>query len=121
MSYFIEAREKIEKEVAEAKQLNNYSKVTAEPTAKALIGFCDQNDEFAQAVVQGGSFIECIAHCTKGVGGSMSDIDFYGKAVQFYFPGAEIEFLMKIHMSKYETVGGNSDNIIDFNLTDFLS
>lgn len=121
MSYFIEeAKGKILSELQEAKELNSYSKVTAEPTAKALMEFAEQNEEFAQAIVQGGSLKQCIEHCTKGIGGAISDLDFYGRAVQFYFPGAEIEFVMKIHMSKYETAGGNSDNIIDFKLTDFI-
>lgn len=35
----------------------------------ALLKFCRQNEEFAQAVVQGGSFKDCMAAVAKGVGG----------------------------------------------------
>ena len=34
----------------------------------------------------------------KGVGGSISDIEAYRKAVQFYFPGAEIETTMRVRL-----------------------
>ena len=33
-----------------------------------LVNFCKQDPEFAQAVVQGGSFAECMAAVAKGVG-----------------------------------------------------
>lgn len=60
--------------------------------------FCQQEPEFAQAVVQGGSFAECMNAVAKGVGKSISDLEAYGKAVQFYFPGAKIHFLMDIDL-----------------------
>lgn len=60
--------------------------------------FCQQEPEFAQAVVQGGSFAECMAAVAKGVGTAISDLEVYGKAVQFYFPGAKIHFQMDIDL-----------------------
>lgn len=64
----------------------------------ALKDFCLQDDEFAQAVAQGGSFADCMKSVAKGVGSSISDIEAYGKAVQFYFPGAKIHFQMTIDL-----------------------
>ena len=52
---------------------------------EALESFVRQDDEFAQAVAQGGSFGDCMAAVEKGVGNSISDMDAYHKAVLFYF------------------------------------
>lgn len=64
----------------------------------AVKDFCVQDEEFAQAVVQGGTFGECMNTVAKGVGTSISDLDAYKKAVQFYFPGAEIKMAMTIDL-----------------------
>ncbi len=64
----------------------------------ALLDFCGQDGEFAQAVVQGGSFKDCMDAVAKGVGVSISDLDAYRKAVQFYFPGAEIRYQMTVDL-----------------------
>ncbi len=63
---------------------------------EALESFVRQDDEFAQAVAQGGSFAECMTAVEKGVGASISDLEAYRKAVQFYFRGAEIRVMMEI-------------------------
>ena len=60
--------------------------------------FCTQDEEFAQAVVQGGDFPACMAAVARGVGRSISDLEAYKKAVQFYFPGAEIRMQMTIDL-----------------------
>ena len=59
---------------------------------EALESFVRQDDEFAQA----GSFAECMTAVEKGVGASISDLEAYRKAVQFYFRGAEIRMMMEI-------------------------
>ncbi len=73
-------------------------KVMAKPVADALMSFCGQEEEFAQAIVQGGSFQECMKVVAEGVGNSISDLDAYKKAVQYYFPGAEIRMQMTIDL-----------------------
>ena len=65
---------------------------------EALLSFVEQDGEFAQAVAQGGGFKECMDAVAKGVGNSISDLDAYRKAVQFYFPGAEIRMHMSIDL-----------------------
>lgn len=65
---------------------------------KTLTDFCKQDVEFAQAVAQGGSFLDCMKKVAEGVGNSISDLDAYRKAVQFYFPGAEIRMQMTIDL-----------------------
>ena len=72
----------------------------------ALAGFCKQDESFAQAVINGGTFAECIKYCTEGIGGNtgISDIDIYRRAVQFYFPGARVDFKIQIMTDGTETI-----------------
>lgn len=92
-----------------------------EAVRKALESFINQDDEFAQAVAQGGSFAECMNAVAEGVGNSISDIEAYRKAVQFYFKGAEVRMVMEIDLCpnrvKEEGSGGRR-KILD--LADFL-
>ena len=85
------------------KKLNKYAAVIAEPTAKALHGFCRQSEEFARAIAETDkTFKDCLETITKDIGSSISDIEVYQKAVEFFFPGAKVEFKMIIHMSEDE-------------------
>lgn len=64
-----------------------------------LLDFCRQDEEFAQAVAQGGSFAECMAAVAKGVkGNSIEDLKAYELAVAHYFPGAKIRCTMTIDL-----------------------
>lgn len=65
----------------------------------ALVNFCEQDSEFAQAVVQNEKTLtDFLASVAKGVGESISDIEAYKKAVRFYFPGADIKCTMAIDL-----------------------
>ena len=64
----------------------------------ALKDFCLQDEEFAQAVVEGGSLSDCMNAVASGVGNSISDLDAYKKAVKFFFPGAKIKMQMTIDL-----------------------
>lgn len=105
-------------------------KEIAAETADALKDFCNQESEFAQAVQQSGkSFQNCLDYVAKGAGSSLSDFKAYSKAVEFYFPGAKIQFQMKIDLigdadkpvpeqntpqQKKITVSFNSSSFMDF-------
>lgn len=71
----------------------------------ALAGFCRQNEALAQAVLNGGTLPECIKHCVQGLheNTGISDIDIYRRAVQFYFPGAMVDFHISIVTEGAET------------------
>ena len=88
-----------------AENLQQREKVIAEPTAKALHTFCEQSEEFSRAVIQTDkTFDDCLKSVVSGIkGNAVSDLEVYQSAVEFYFPGAKIEFRMLIHMSEYET------------------
>lgn len=77
---------------------DKYASAMKSAVLKALKDFVKQDAEFAQAVVQGGSFEDCMKAVAKGCGSSISDLDAYKKAVQFYFPGAEIRMTMTIDL-----------------------
>ena len=73
-------------------------KVMSPAVLETLKTFCLQDHEFAQAVAQGGSFSACMKAVADGVGTSISDLDAYKRAVQFYFPGAQIRMQMTIDL-----------------------
>ena len=73
------------------------------PVADALISFCRQQEEFAQAVVQSEkTFAVCVAHVVMGCGNALSDIEAYRKAVGFWFPGAVVDMVLTLRMSEFE-------------------
>ena len=117
MAFYTDAKKKIESAVDQAKKVGRVENVIARPTADALLTFCKQNEEFAQAVVQGKSFEDCVKTVARNIGNACSDLTVYQKAVEFYFPGAVVEFQMNIKMSKYEE---QPDNIISLNFMDFI-
>ena len=92
------AIQKLGKELKELKKGSSKVKAMKQPVHDALAEFCRQDEEFAQAVLQGGSFTDCMAAVAAGVSGSISDLDAYRRAVQFYFPGADIRFQMQINL-----------------------
>lgn len=92
------ALNRLKEEKDEGKKLNKYAGVMAEPVKKQLEDFCRQDEEFAQAVVQGGSFKDCMAAVTNGIGNSISDLEAYQKAVRFYFPGARVKMQMSVDL-----------------------
>lgn len=71
---------------------------------KALATFCEQNEKFARAVLDGGSANECIKSVADKIRTrkSVSDFDVYQLAVKYYSPVAVVDFVMKIRMSEYE-------------------
>lgn len=120
------AIEKLRKEAVSVS--GQKEKAMAPAVREALEEFCRQDEEFAQAVVQGGRFDDCMKKVAQGVGQSISDLEAYRKAVQFYFPGAEIRMTMTIDLigaaaeeaytPKHAAEGPASGIMLDF--TSFL-
>ncbi len=80
-----------------------YQQVIAADTARALISFCEQEPEFAQAVEESGkTFQDCLDSVCKNVGSGISDFTVFSRAVKFYFSTAEVHFNMTIDL-----IGGN--------------
>lgn len=119
---------KIKKELSEIKG-DKYADAVKKPTAEALMEFCRQDVEFAQAVVQCDKTLgDCLKTIMAGCGSSISDITVYRKAVQFYFSGAEVRMQMTIDLcgavadaqdgDTAEAPRKNAGIVLD--LTDFL-
>ena len=111
------AVEKLKKECADVKnKFGRYEKVLAEPVLDALESFVGQDEEFARAVYQNSqTFGDCLKAVAKDIAGAISDLDVYKRAVQFYFPGAEIEFCMKLHVNPYDLpASANGDKAKEF-------
>ena len=83
-----------------------------------LLEFCRQNEEFAQAVAQGGSFPDCMAAVAKGVGSSLSDLEAYRRAASFYFDGARVNFTMSIQLEPAAVEPQQTGILLD--LSDFF-
>lgn len=84
----------------------------------ALLEFCRQNEKFAQAVAQGGTFTDCMAAVAKGVGGSISDLGAYRRAAAFYFDRARVNFTMTIQLEPAEPKARQTGILLD--LSDFF-
>ena len=98
MSYKEKAIERLREESKQGKY-DRYGKEVKAAVLKALEGFIEQDEEFAQAIVEkDGSFEGCVAAVVKGCGSCISDIEAYRRAVGYYFPGATVRFKMEIDL-----------------------
>ncbi|MDE6707878.1 MAG: hypothetical protein K2K06_07575 [Oscillospiraceae bacterium] len=100
----------------------NAQSFIAEKTAQTLQQFCEQEQEFAQAVEQSGkTFQQCLDHVIKGIvkrgsTGSLSDLDAYRRAVKFYFPCAEVHQRFELDL-----IGNAKESAPEAKSFDFMS
>lgn len=98
--------DKLKKELSEIKGASRYVDAVKQEVYNAVMSFCGQSAEFAQAVEQSSkTFGQCCEAVVKNCGSCLSDIEAFRRAADFYFPGAKIEFRMVIHMSEWEEPG----------------
>lgn len=93
------AKEKLE---AEDKQFRGSREAMAVESyvLRTLLSFVEQEPRFAEVICgTTRTFSECCAAVVHGAGEMISDLDAYRKAVQFYFPNAEIAFVMNIKLT----------------------
>lgn len=99
--WYEQAKEKLESE-AKAGKYDCYAQVMKDRVCKKLLFFCQQDDEFAQAIVQGGTFEDCMkilaAEAKKCGSSGIADEDAYCQAVAFFFPGATIHTTMTVDL-----------------------
>ena len=112
-------------EQAEARLKDEFKTVTgryelamSSAVRDALLEFCRHNEEFAQAVAQGGSFKDCMTAVAKGLVSSISDLEAYRRAASFYFDGAKVQFQMIIQLEPAETEPDRGGLLLD--LSDFF-
>lgn len=116
--YTQQAIERLDKELKSG-SFDKYGKIMKQGVHDALVEFCRQDGEFAQAVVQGGSFTDCMAAVAKNCGNGISDIEAYRRAAQFYFDGANVEFEMHIYLCEADKPDRKGSIILS--LDDFFS
>lgn len=116
-------QDKEQKKGAESK----YATAVYNAVRDAMVGFCEQQEELADAVLQQEKTLgDCCEVIMKGCGSSISDIEVYAKAVEFYFPGAKVEMKMTVYMSEFEREEKQEApkkagaKILDLNLKDFF-
>lgn len=98
IDYKAQAIKKLDEEY-KAGKYDRYGRAVKAPVLKALKGFIEQENEFAQAIVESkGTFSDCLAKIMEKCGSSISDLEVYKRAVQFYFAGATIDFKMEINL-----------------------
>lgn len=95
--WYMSAKKKLETERKSGKY-DRYAAVMKDAVCDALDGFCRQDGEFAQAVVQGGTFEDCMKAVARNCGNAISDLEAFRRAVQFYFPGADVRFQMSVDL-----------------------
>lgn len=124
--YKLKAIEKINKELKEfnEQKAGRYGVVVKDAVADALLDFCRQDDEFAQAIVQADKTLtECCKEIMNNCGNSISDLEVYKRAVAFYFPGAGINMTMTIDLCA-SVRDGEADKpagkVIDLSLSDLF-
>ena len=90
-----DAEKKIREGVKDVK--SQHGRAVAPSVADMLCSFCRQNDGFAAAVIdRGATFAECVDEIMKGVGSSISDVELYRRAVQFWLEGADVEAQLRV-------------------------
>ena len=95
--WYEQAKAKLESE-KNSGSYDRYASAMKNAVCEALDGFCRQDAEFAQAVVQGGTFADCMKAVAKGCGSAISDLEAFRRAVRFYFPGADVKFHMTVNL-----------------------
>lgn len=117
MSWQEQALEKLDKEYKDFKG-NRYEAAMKKAVAEVLRDFCRQNEEFAQAVVQGGAFKDCMAAVAAGVTGALSDLEAYKRAAAFYFRSAQVKMELRIQL---EPDAEEDGKLIRLDFADFFS
>lgn len=98
-------------------------------TCYALIQFCKMEEEFAQAVVQSDkTFSDCLRAISKDMSNEngSSDVKVFQKAVQFYFPGATVENILRINLAgaaeapNITMTSGGKKSVLEMSLDDLF-
>ena len=95
--YRDQALKKIQAEYKSGKY-DRYGQVMKADVLRQIEDFIEQDDEFAQAVVQGGTFEDCMKAVAKSCGQALSDVEAYRRAAAFYFPGAKVKMQLTIDL-----------------------
>ena len=100
---FVDWRAKAKKKLEEEDELfkgGRAAKSVQSYILRTLLSFVDQEPRFAEVVCNTQrTFSECCAAVVHNAGEVLSDLEAYRRAVQFYFPNAEISFTMGVKLT----------------------
>lgn len=91
--------EKLDKEEKGGK-FDRYASAMKGYVKGALLTLCEQSERFADAVLDGDTFEDCMKAVAKNCGSAMSDLEAVKRAVKFYMKGADVSFQMVITEKK---------------------
>lgn len=92
-------REKLMEEKKSFKKASPCANAVKDAVYDTLCVFAEQEPEFAQAIEQSEKTLQdCCEYCVKGCGKSISDLEVFKRAAQFYFSTAEVHFNMTIDL-----------------------
>ncbi len=113
---------KLTDELQTVDKRNKYVNAVKNETFEMLCDLCNQSDTFENVIAESGKTLnDCLLEITKGIGTSISDIELYRRAVQFYCPNANIYFDMRIEMPNEETKSGTAEPQNIINIFDIIS
>jgi len=95
------AKEKVKTEFEKLpNSLDRKEKAVSSYVHNVISDACDQDERFAEVVYKfKRTLADCLKSAMKGVGSSISDIDVYRSAIQFYFPNSEIHATVSIEIT----------------------
>lgn len=120
--WYEQAAKKLEGE-QKAGKYDRCAQIMKDRVCETLGTFCQQDGEFAQAVVQGGTFEDCMKAVAENCGRGISDLEAFRRAVRFYFPGADVRFHMTVDLCasvEGEGVAPSAGEYKILDLEDFL-
>lgn len=96
----MDIKEKIENEALDAKSRGGKHSGFSGPMISAMVEFCQQEPELAQAVEQSDkNFGACLDYvATQAKSGVLSDLKAYKEMVKYYFPTAGITMKMTVNL-----------------------
>ena len=109
-------KEKLEKEI----KLGNFKRhadAMKDYVQGVILELCEQSENFAQAVLDGDTFEECMKAVAKGCGNAISDLEVCKRAVKFYRKDTDVHFQMVLEEKDTDRRSSPME-VID--LTDFL-
>ena len=119
--YKEKAIEKLDRELKAFHSSDNKAKAVKDAVANTLKMFCEQDEEFAQAIVQTDKTLsDCCESIMKKVGQSIEDIEVYKRAVNFYFAGADIKVTMEIDLIGSAAEKKSQDKVIKLTFDDLF-
>lgn len=94
--------------------------IVADAVLEVMEGFCRQSETFADAVLVGKPFDDCLKEVTKGLG-HYADSKMYEQCVKQYIPGAKIRVQWKVILPEENGKADSEPGSFMLDLADLLN